>query len=375
MGPLHGLRIVELEAIGPVPFCGMLLGDMGAEIIRVDRVGGPADPLRSLLGRNRRSIGIDLKHPAGRDVALDLVATADVLLEGMRPGVTERLGLGPNVCLDRNPGLVYGRMTGWGQEGPMAQQAGHDIDYIALTGALHSVGRADDVPPPPLNLVGDFGGGALYLAMGVLAALYERRSSGRGQVVDAAMVDGAASLMAMTYEMRARGLWVDRRTANLLDGAAPFYRTYRTSDDRYVAVGAIEPQFYAELLDRLDLDPAELPAQLDVAAWPAMRERLAAIFASGTRDHWVEVFAGSDACVAPVMSLDEAPHHPHMAARGTFIEVDGATVPGPAPRFGRSGAAAPQPAPHPGGDTDVLLAELGFAADTAADMRAAGIVG
>jgi alpha-methylacyl-CoA racemase len=375
MGPLAGIRIIELEAIGPVPFCGMLLGDLGADVIRIDRVGGPQDPLRTLLSRSRRSVGLNLKHDEGREAALRIVEGADVLLEGMRPGVTERLGLGPDVCLARNPRLVYGRMTGWGQDGPLAARAGHDIDYIAVTGALHAVGSADAPPPPPLNLFGDFGGGSLYLAMGVLAALNERTVSGKGQVVDAAMVDGAASLMTMVYEMQSRGMWIDAREANLLDGAAPWYRTYPTSDDRYVAVGAIEPQFYAELLDRLGLDAAALPHQHDRTSWDDMHRRFGEVFGSQTRDHWADVFAGSDACVAPVVSLREAPDHPHLAARGTFVDtVDGA-MPAPAPRFSRSIPDPPTPPAQPGEHTDHILTEAGFELAEIARLRQIGAAG
>ncbi len=375
MGPLTGLRIVEIEAIGPVPFCAMLLGDLGADIIRIDRPGGSSDPLRTLMGRNRRSVAIDLKQPEGAQVALRILATADVLLEGMRPGVMERLGLGPEVCLTANPALVYGRMTGWGQDGPWAAQAGHDIAYIALTGALHAVGEADAPPPPPLNLFGDFGGGSLYLAMGVLAALFERTSSGKGQVVDAAMVDGAASLMSMTYEMKAAGMWRDERQANLLDGGAPFYRCYPTSDGGYMAVGAIEPQFYAELLARLELDPATLPSQWDRSGWSRLHTVFADRFAARTRKAWEEVFAGSDACVAPVLTMEEAPRHPHIASRGTFLGDPAMSRPGPAPRFDRT---PPSPeasaAPRPGAHTIELLREAGYADAGIADLVSRHVV-
>ncbi len=366
--------MVELEAIGPVPFCAMLLGDLGADVVRIDRIGGPPDPLRTLMGRNRRCVGIDLKHPEGPDVALRLIATADVLLEGMRPGVAERLGIGPEPCLARNPRLVYGRMTGWGQDGPHATRAGHDITYIATTGALHSIGPAGSAPPPPLNLVGDFGGGALYLAFGVLAALFERATSGRGQVVDAAMVDGAASLMTMFYEMRARGLWGSERGSNLLDGGAPFYATYPTADGGFVAVGALEPQFYAELLQRLGLDPDSIEDRNDRAQWPALRTRLARIFASRSRQEWAEVFAGSDACVEPVATMAEASLHPQLAWRRTFVPVGDDLLPGPAPRFDRTPAPNPSPAVPPGHDTDALLGEVGFVPGEIAALRAGSVV-
>jgi alpha-methylacyl-CoA racemase len=376
MGPLTGLRIIEFEAIGPVPFCAMLLADMGADVIRIDRLGGPRDPLRRLMGRNRRSLALDLKHPEGREAALRVIASGDVLLEGMRPGVMERLGLSPATCLARQPGLIYGRMTGWGQEGPWASQAGHDIDYIALTGALHAVGEGDAPPPPPLNLFGDFGGGSLYLAMGVLAALYERSRSGNGQVIDAAMVDGAASLMSMAYEMKSVGMWSDERGANLLDGGAPFYRCYRTSDGKFMAVGALEPQFYAELLARLKLDTAELPGQLDRSRWTELHDVFAARFATATQAEWEAIFAGSDACVAPVLTMEEAPRHPHLAARGTFIAAGGSHRPGPAPRFDRTPSATDAtPAPSPGAHSDAILDEAGYDAAAIAALRRRGLVG
>ncbi|MGH8875483.1 MAG: CaiB/BaiF CoA transferase family protein, partial [Acidimicrobiia bacterium] len=296
MGPLDGLRVVELAGMGPAPFCGMVLADLGADVVRVDRpagLTGRADP-SDVLNRGKRSLAVDLKHPEGVGVLLRLVGASDALIEGFRPGVTERLGLGPEVCLARNPRLVYGRMTGWGQEGPLAPAAGHDIDYIALAGALHPIGRPGERPVPPLNLVGDFGGGGMLLALGVLAALFEAHRTGQGQVVDAAMVDGAALLTAMVHGALHDGRWSDRRGANLLDGAAPFYDTYLTADGEALAVGALEPQFYAELLDRLGLDPAELPDQMDRSRWPELRERFAQLFMTRTRDEWAEVFAGSD---------------------------------------------------------------------------------
>jgi alpha-methylacyl-CoA racemase len=314
------------------------------------------------------------KQPEGTGAALRLIDTADVLIEGLRPGVVERLGIGPDVCLERNQRLIYGRMTGWGQDGPLASTAGHDIDYIAVSGALHPVGDADRPPTPPLNLFGDFGGGSLYLAMGVLAAVHERNVSGRGQVVDVAMVDGAASLTTMFHELRAAGVWDDRRGSNLLDGGAPWYRTYRAADDRFVAVGAIEPRFFAALLDGLGLDPATLPDQYDRSGWPELGERLAEIFASRTRAEWSEVFEGTDACVAPVMSLAEAPDHPHMAARGTFIEMAGGRFPGPAPRFGRSGHGAIGPPPSVGAHTTQALTEVGYTSGEIDRLRAGGIV-
>jgi alpha-methylacyl-CoA racemase len=375
-GPLVGVRVVELAAIGPVPFAAMLLSDLGADVIRVDRPGAGTGSLPvSLTGRGRRSVVFDLKQHDGRDAALRLIATADVLVEGLRPGVTERLGVGPADCLARNRRLVYGRMTGWGQEGPLADRAGHDIDYIALSGALHSVGRPGQRPVPPLNLVGDYGGGALYLVVGVLSALIERAGSGRGQVVDAAMIDGAASLMTLFYEMRARGLLTGERGENLLDGGAPFYDTYETRDGGYVAVGALEPEFYSQLLATLEIDAAPLAPQYDRSGWPQLRRTLAARFAAQTRDEWAAVFAGRDACVAPVLSLDEAPHHPHNVHRSTFVVVGDEVQPAPAPRFSRSPSAPPHPGSMPGEDTDAVLVELGYRDEEIAALRAAGAVG
>jgi alpha-methylacyl-CoA racemase len=309
MGPLHGIRVIEIASLAPAPFGCMVLADLGAQVLRVERAEAcqadapvPADP----LARGRTSIGLNLKDPAGVELLLRLTEQADVLVEGFRPGVAERLGFGPDACLRRNPALVFARMTGWGQHGPLARRAGHDIDYIAVSSALHPIGRAGQRPVPPLNLVGDFGGGGMLLALGVLAALVERHRSGQGQVIDAAMVDGSALLTAFLYGLRARGAWQDERGANILDGGAPFYDTYQTADGEFVAVGALEPQFYARLLEGLGLADAGLPAQLDRAGWPALRERFAAVFASRTRDEWTETFAGTDACVAPVLSAAEA---------------------------------------------------------------------
>ena len=363
MGPLHGVRVVELESLAPAPFGCMILADLGAEVIRVDRPAAPGHPVvqpGDPLARGRRSIRLDLKEPDGVAVLLRLADRADVFVEAFRPGVAERLGFGPEACLERNPRLVYARMTGWGQDGPLAPAAGHDIDYIAVAGALDPIGRAGERPVPPLNLLGDFGGGGMLLAVGVLAALLERERSGRGQVVDAAMVDGAALLATFIYGLRAAGAWRDERGSNLLDGGAPFYDTYQTADGKFVAVGALEPKFYAELLARLGLDPAELPGQLDRDGWPALRGAFSARFAERTQDEWTEAFAGSDACVVPVLSMADAPGHPHNAARGTFTEVAGVTQPAPAPRFSRTPAGQPAPPPPPGGDTSAILAELGY---------------
>jgi alpha-methylacyl-CoA racemase len=374
MGPLQGFRVVELAGIGPGPFCAMLLADLGAEVLAVERPasGPPGWPV--LFARGRRRVAVDLKHPEGPGLVLDLVAAADALVEGFRPGVAERLGIGPDECLARNPRLVYGRVTGWGQEGPLARAAGHDIDYIALAGALHPVGPADGPPVPPLNLVGDFGGGGMLLALGVVAALLEAGRSGRGQVVDAAMVDGAALLTTQVHELLAAGLWSDRRGANLLDGAAPFYAVYETADGRHLAVGALEPRFYAELLERVGLGGEDLPAQLDRDGWPVLRERLAAQFRTRTRDEWCRLLEGSDACVAPVLSLVEAPTHPHNQARGTFVDVGGVVQPAPAPRFSRTPCAHPHPPAGPGEDPGQALAAWGLSPDEVGRYRAAGAI-
>jgi alpha-methylacyl-CoA racemase len=375
MGPLAGIRVVELAGIGPGPFAAMLLADLGAEVLRVDRPEASRPAWPTVLARGRRSVAVDLKHPDGPGVVLDLVAAADALVEGFRPGVAERLGIGPDPCLARNPRLVYGRVTGWGQDGPWRLAAGHDIDYVALAGALHPIGQAGGPPVPPLNLVGDFGGGGMLLALGVVAALLEAARSGRGQVVDAAMVDGAALLTTQFHELLAAGLWREERGANLLDGGAPFYAVYETADGRHLAVGALEPQFWAELVERLGLDPADLPAQLDRDGWPQLRERLAALFRTRTRDEWCELLAGTDACVAPVLGLGEAPAHVHNRARGTFVEVGGVVQPAPAPRFSRTPPDPPRPPARPGAHTDQALADWGVAPDEVARLRAAGAVG
>lgn len=380
MGPLAGIRVIEIAGIGPGPFCAMLLADMGADVLRIDRtadsdLGLPRDPRFDLLNRGRRSVALNLKKPEGVATALRLIGQADALIEGFRPGVMERLGLGPDVCLGRNPKLVYGRMTGWGQDGPLAEAAGHDINYIALTGALHAIGRVGGPPVPPLNLVGDFGGGALYLAFGIGCALVEARQSGQGQVVDAAMTDGAASLMTMFYGFRAQGLWQDVRGANLLDSGAPWYDVYETKDAKYVAIGSIEGRFYAELIRRLGLEGEALPKQYDLKRWPELRARFAARFREKTRDEWCAAMEGSDVCFAPVLTLEEAPKHPHNAARGTFVEVDGIVQPAPAPRFSRTSGAIAGPPPKPGEHTDRGLADWGFTAAEIAALKAAGAAG
>ena len=379
MGPLAGITVIEIAGIGPGPFCGMLLADLGADVIRIDRAqavkgGDPERPPADLLARGRRSVGVDLKNPDGVEVVLSLVETADALIEGFRPGVTERLGIGPDDCLARNPRLVYGRMTGWGQDGPYASTAGHDINYIALAGALDPIGRRGEAPVPPLNLVGDFGGGGLMLAFGLVAALLEAQRSGQGQVIDAAMVDGAASLMTMTHSFRAMGLWNDERGTNMLDTGAHYYDVYETADGKYVSIGSIEPQFYAELLRLTGLEGEELPWQQDRNEWPAMKERLAGIFRSKTRDEWCALMEGSDVCFAPVLSMGEAPQHPHNVHRGTFVDVAGITQPGPAPRFSRTPGEIRRPPAHAGQHTDEVLTGAGVDADRLAKLREAGAI-
>jgi alpha-methylacyl-CoA racemase len=378
-GPLEGVRIVELAGLGPAPFAGMMLADAGADIIRVDRFERATYPPHTeahvdLMNRGRRSVAVDLKHPEGVAAVLQLIDAADGLMEGFRPGVAERLGIGPDVCLARNPKLAYGRMTGWGQDGPMAMAAGHDINYISLAGALEPIGRAGERPLPPLNLVGDFGGGGMLLAFGMVAAILSARQTGRGQVIDAAMTDGAAALMTMTYTLRSAGIWRDERGTNMLDTGAHFYEVYETSDGGYLGVGAIEPQFYAALLEGLGLADAELPDQMDRDQWPVMKERFATIFAGRTRAEWEAVFDGSDACVAPVLSIPEATAHPHNVHRGTFTEVAGTVQPAPAPRFVGTPGAIRRPPPHPGQHGDEALAEWGFDGDEVAKLRQAGAI-
>jgi alpha-methylacyl-CoA racemase len=376
-GPLSSLRVVEMGGIGPAPFAGALLGDLGADVLRIDRIpkpgAEPETPARfDFYNRNKRSVALDLKQPAGVDAVLAAIARADVLIEGFRPGVMERLGLGPDVCLAVRPSLVYARMTGWGQDGPLAHEAGHDINYLALTGALHALGEADQPPPPPLNLVADLGGGAMYLTVGVLSAVLHARETGSGQTLDVAMVDGVTHLMSAFQAFRQQGVWTDKRMDNIVDGGAPFYRCYETADGKYVAVGAIEPHFYANLLACIGLNHGELPDQNDRGAWPAMRERFAAIFHARTRDEWVARAAGRDACLAPALSMDEAPDHPHMRARGAHVAFDGVTHPAPAPRFGRTPATLRRPAPSPGRDSREALVGWGVPAKTIAALETAG---
>lgn len=379
MGPLAGIRIVELGGVGPAPFCCMLLADLGAEIIRIDRIepsdsGVPMEKRFNLLHRGRRSIAMDLKNAAAVEAVLRLVSTADALVEGFRPGVAERLGLGPEACLAANSRLIYGRMTGFGQEGPLAQAPGHDINYIALSGALHSIGEAGRPPVPPLNLVGDLGGGALYLALGLVAALLEVRSSGEGQVIDAAMTDGTASLMALTYGLRAAGKFKDERQSNRLDGGAPWYAVYETSDGLYVALGSNEPRFFAQALDMLGLAGAGLSGQHDETGWPEMRARFASVFRTRTRDAWCALAADRGVCLTPVLSLGEAPHHPHNVARDTFVERDGVVQPAPAPRFSRTPGAIPCSPAEPGEHSEAILADWGFNSEEIAALLAAGAV-
>ena len=374
MGPLQGFRVIELAGIGPGPFCGMMLSDMGAEVIRVDRVGrGGSRRPNDVLARNRRSIAIDLKQPEGVEVVLRLVESADALYEGFRPGVTERLGLGPDECMARNEKLVYGRMTGWGQEGPLAHAAGHDINYIGLAGALHAIGEPGGKPVPPLNLIGDFGGGGMLLAYGLVCGMLEASRSGKGQVVDAAMVDGAASLMAMFFSM-GRG-FRDERGSNLLDGGAHFYNTYETSDGKYVCVGSIEPQFYQLLVEKSGVDPNRFGTQMANDQWPDFKSELSEIFRSRTRDEWCEIMEGSDVCFAPVLSVFEAPDHPHNQHRKTFVQVDGVTQPAPSPRFSRTEPAISHAARSPGEDSRAVLTGAGFGDDEVSSLIEAGVVG
>ncbi len=360
MGPLTGLKIIELAGIGPGPFCGMLLADMGAEVIRVDRAREQPRRVKDVLTRGRKSIAVNLKSDAGREVVLKLCESSDALFEGFRPGVTERLGLGPNDCMARNSKLVYGRMTGWGQEGPLAQAAGHDINYIALTGALHAIGPEGGKPVPPLNLVGDFGGGGMMLAFGLVCALLEAQKSGKGQVVDTAMVDGAATLMAMFFTMQAAGIFSTERGTNLLDGGAHFYGAYETSDGKYIAIGSIEPQFYAELVKKAELPADEFSAQMDKTRWPEYKERLTQVFKTKTRDEWCEIMEGTEVCFAPVLAIDEVQQHSHNKARQSFVELDDILQPAPAPRFSRTQVGLTHGSRMPGEDSRILLTAAGF---------------
>ncbi|MEE4283638.1 MAG: CaiB/BaiF CoA-transferase family protein [Pseudomonadales bacterium] len=374
MGPLSGFKIIELAGIGPGPFCGMMLSDMGAEVIRVERISGADKAPKDVLARNRRSVALDLKSPEGVETVLRLVESADALFEGFRPGVTERLGLGPDVVLARNPKLVYGRMTGWGQEGPMAQAAGHDINYIGLSGALHAIGRQGERPVPPLNLVGDFGGGGMLLAYGLVCGMLETQRSGKGQVVDAAMVDGSAALMAMFFSFAASGAFTDQRGTNLLDGAAHFYDTYETKEGKHVCIGSIEPQFYALLIEKAGLDPEKYAKQMDPTQWPILKADLTETFKTKTQAQWCEIMEGTDVCFAPVLSIFEAPEHPHNKARNSFMEVDGVMQQAPAPRFSRTSPEISHGARVPGQDTLSVLQDYGFSTDEIAALQAEGVI-
>jgi len=379
MGPLEGIRIIELAGIGPGPFCAMILSDLGAEVIRVDRAGAvrggdPDSPPRDVTLRGRRSIGVDLKHPDGVETLMTLVESADGLMEGFRPGVTERLGIGPDDCLARNPKLVYGRMTGWGQEGPYSQAAGHDINYIALAGALEPMGRAGEKPVPPLNLVGDYGGGGMFLALGMVAALLEATRSGEGQVVDVAMVDGAATLMTMFHALTALGVWNPERGTNMLDTGAHYYDVYECADGGLISIGSIEPQFYAELVRIAELDDPQFQKQQSRSEWPELKQKIEAVFKTKTRDEWCALMEHTDVCFAPVLSLEEAPKHPHNVARQTFVERDGIVQPAPAPRFSRTAPEIQRSPSHPGQQTDEILAEVGLDESAIASLRDAGAI-
>ncbi len=379
-GPLQGFKVIELAGIGPAPMTAMMLSDMGADVIRIDRtqdagLGIAMDTRFSFTGRGRRSVAIDLKNPQGIAALLAMIDQADALVEGFRPGVMERLGLGPDICLARNARLVYGRITGWGQAGPLAQAAGHDLNYIALSGALHAIGLSDDQPPaPPLNLVGDYGGGTLYMVVGILAALLSAKNTGKGQVVDAGMVDGALSLMTATYGMLAAGIHEDKRGSNILDSGAHFYTTYCTKDGKYVSIASIEPKFYAELLEKLEIDPASLPAQMERSQWPMMKEKFQKIFLTKTRDEWCQLMENTDICFAPVLGLTEARHYHHNQQRGAFVECDGEWHPAPAPRFLGTPSSIKGPTPTAGQHSEQALADWGFSREKIADLKADGAI-
>lgn len=379
-GPLTGLKVIELAGIGPAPMCGMMLSDMGAEVVRVDRLAdaglGIAMPKKyNLLGRGRRSIALDLKKPESIEALLKLIDKADVVLEGFRPGVMERLGLGPDICLERNPRLVFARVTGWGQEGPLSKSAGHDLNYIALSGALHAIGRSNDEPPtPPLNLVGDFGGGTMFVLTGILAALFEVNKSGQGQVVDAGMVDGALSLMTSIYGMFASGVQTDQRASNILDSGSHFYNTYETKDGLYVSIGSIETKFYAELLEKMQIDPDSMAPQMERESWPAMTEKLKELFLTKTRDEWCAIMENTDICFAPVLSLEEAPEYPHNKERNAFVEVEGVMHPAPAPRFSATPSSIKGPTPKTGEHTEEVMLDWGISSDEVNALRAGGAI-
>ncbi len=376
MGPLTGIKILEVGGIGPGPFCGMMLSDMGADIVRIERKGGLSltEPKYDILTRNRRSVSINLRNPDGVAAFLRMVEQVDALQEGFRPGVMEKLGIGPDVCLKRNPKLVYGRMTGWGQDGPLAKAAGHDINYIALSGALHAIGRKGQKPVPPLNLVGDFGGGGMLLAFGMVCALFEAQKSGNGQVVDAAMIDGSAALMAIIYGLHAAGLWSNKPGTNLLDSGAHFYDTYETADGKFVAIGSIEPQFYDLLLKLAEIDDPEFKNQLDFNQWPQLKDKLAKVFKTKTRDQWCEIMEGSDVCFSPVLSMSEAPLHPQNKQRRTYTQIEGVLQPAPAPRFSRTKPEIKNPPPHPGQDTETVLENFGFSVAEIETLQSAEVI-
>jgi len=376
MGPLDGYKVIEMVGLGPGPFCGMMLADMGAEVIRVDKIGGNflVSRPKDVLGRGRQSLSLNLKDPQGVETVLKLCEQADAIIEGFRPGVMERLGLGPDDCLGRNPKLVYGRMTGWGQEGPMAQAAGHDINYIALGGALHAIGRKGEKPVPPLNLVGDFGGGGMFLAYGIVCALLEAQKSGKGQVVDAAMIDGTATLAGMFFSMQQTGMWNDERGTNMLDTGSHYYDTYETSDGKWISLGSMEPQFYAELLEKSGVDVEQFTPQHDESKWDELTAELERVFKTKTRDEWCDIMEGSDVCFAPVLSLAEAPYHPHMQARNTFIDVDGIKQPAPAPRFSRTPGEVRHGTHKPGVDSVEILGNWGFSVAEIDSLKTGGVI-
>lgn len=370
MGPLKGLKVIEMAGIGPGPFCAMMLSDMGAEVIRVDRLNQKGSGHRAnVLNRGRRSIALDLKNPAAVEAVLRLIEQADAIIEGFRPGVMERLGLGPDVCLERNPKIIFGRMTGWGQTGPLAKAAGHDINYISIAGALGAMGYSDRPPTPPLNLVGDFGGGAMYLLSGILAALYERSNSGQGQVIDAAMTDGTASLLSPFFGLMAMNMWTTDRQANKLDGGAHYYGSYECSDGKYISIGSIEPQFYALLLEKCGISDDAFLKQQDQESWPALREKLAQLFLSKTQGEWCTIMEGTDICFAPVLDLGEAPMHPHNVARETYVDFEGVTQPAPAPRFSRTQSNIQSAAALAGEHSEDILSDWGFDSDEIEQLR------